>query len=103
MKIRRPLPPNPLSTLEELRELRNPRFVPEPEFTRFDVSRLGSDCRSEYQSQDRLTQAQRHFEVEYPIPVIVSGLPWRYAQDMSPRVVPDPEVPRLDLSHLAKG
>ena len=34
---------NPLWPLEELHDLRNPRFVADPEFTPFDIDALGCD------------------------------------------------------------
>jgi hypothetical protein len=93
--------------LQRLLNLRNPPFVPEPEFTRFDINPLRSEhgiargLLNPSTHQYPLTR-ERFFRVNYPIPRMVSGLPWRFAKRMDTPVVPDPEFARLDLSNIAR-
>ena len=114
---RKPYPGNPLWTFEELRNLRNPPFVPEPEFNRIDVAALGlrvlmvkevifdrrvANMRPNLRSQERPLRRWCFSKVDYPIPRLVSGLPWRFAQGITPPIVPDPEFVGLDLGQIAK-
>jgi hypothetical protein len=104
---RKPYPANPLWTLEELRNRRNPPFVPEPEFIRIDVASLGSDrrvasMRPNLSTQERPLKRWRIPKVDYPIPRLVSGLPWRFAQGITPPIVPDPAFVGLDLAQIGK-
>jgi hypothetical protein len=45
LKTRKPYVANPLWPLEELRDLGDPPFVADPEFTRFDIDALRSQDR----------------------------------------------------------
>ena len=85
---RRYLAANPLWTLEELRNLRIPPFVADPEFTPFEIDALGCDPQSVPALLSR----------EFPIPPLVGGLPWRYAENIKRPVVPEAEFAPLDLS-----
>jgi hypothetical protein len=92
--------------LQELRNLRNPPFVPEPEFTRFDVNPLQSQRRTPRGLLNLSTHhcpptSARFFKVNYPMPSMVSGLPWRFAKSTEYPVVPDPQFTRLDLLNIA--
>jgi hypothetical protein len=102
---RRYLAANPLWTLEELRNLRNPPFVTDPEFTPFDIDALGADPQSvpallSEPTQVRPSKHRRLHTVgrEFPIPPLVGGLPWRYAENIKRPVVPEAEFAPLDLS-----
>jgi hypothetical protein len=75
---RRYLAANPLWTLEELRNLRNPPFVTDPEFTPFDIDALGADPQSvpallSEPTQVRPSKHRRLHTVgrEFPIPPLV--------------------------------
>jgi hypothetical protein len=105
--IRGLYPANPLWPLQELRNLRNPPFVPEPEFTLFDVNPLRSERRIVRPLLNLATHHcppthKRCFKVYYPTPRLVSGLPWRFAKSTDYPVVADPEFARLDLSNIAR-
>jgi hypothetical protein len=96
---------NPLWTLEELRNLRNPPFVADPEFTPFDIDALGRDPKSVPTLLSESTQVRpsKHRRLHtvgrgFPIPPLVGGLPWRYAENIKRPVVPESEFAPLDLS-----
>jgi hypothetical protein len=94
-RSRRYLAANPLWTLEELRNLRNPPFVADREFTPFEIDALGCDPKSASAlPSDRSHTVRR----EFPIPPLVGGLPWRYAEYIKRPVVPEAEFAPLDLS-----
>lgn len=96
---RRYLAANPLWTLEELRNLHNPPFVAEPEFTPFEIDALGCHPKS----ASALPSDRSHTVLrEFPIPPLVGGLPWRYAEHIKRPVVPDPEFAPLDLSCIGR-
>jgi hypothetical protein len=97
-------PTNPLWPLQKLRNHRNPPFVPEPAFTRFDLNPLRSERQTPRGLLNLSTQltCERFFKVNYPLPRMVSGLPWRFAKSTDYPVVPDPEFARLDLSNIAR-
>jgi len=89
---------NPLWALEELRDLRDPLFVADPEFTPFKIEALGSES----ETADVSSVDARQFrppvespfyrvEREFPIPELVAGLPWRYIRHISPATVPEGE------------
>jgi hypothetical protein len=95
---------NPLWPLEELHDLRNPPFVADPEFTPFDIDAFGCDAQSAPASPSDRTQVRpsKHrrlytFRREFPIPRLVAGLPWRFAQHIKRPVVPEVEFAPLDL------
>jgi hypothetical protein len=101
------LPGNPLWPLEELRDLRNPPFVADPEFTPFNINALGCDHHSILASQSDPAQIRPSvnrplYSVrrEFPISHVVSGLPWRFAQRIKRPVVPEAEFVHFDLSYL---
>lgn len=84
---------NPLWPLAELRDLDNPCFVPDPDFIRFDPNALsGNDCEhsSSKEASRNSLERGRFFHAEFPIPRLVTGLPWRFAKDTTTPVVPDP-------------
>jgi hypothetical protein len=100
---------NPLWPLEELYDLRNPPFVADPEFTPFDIHALGCDPKSAPASPSDPTQVRpskhRHLYTvrrEFPIPQLVAGLPWRFAQHIRRSVVPEAEFAPLDLSYISR-
>jgi len=102
---RRYLAANPLWTLEELRNLRNPPFVADPEFIPFEIDALGPDPKSapalpSDPTQVRPSKHRRLHTVrrEFPIPALVGGLPWRYAEHIKRPAVPEAEFAPLDLS-----
>jgi hypothetical protein len=92
---------NPLWTLEELRELRHPSFVADPEFTRFDIDALGADPQS-IPAQIRPPKRRHLYSVrrDFPIPHLVAGLPWRFAPHLKGPVVPEVDFAPLDLSYI---
>ena len=98
---------NPLWPLEELRDLRDPLFAADPEFTPFDIEALGRDSQTSDvflvhagQLLSPVKSPLYQFEREFPIPKLVTGLPWRYAQHITPPVVPEGEFLPLDLSFI---
>lgn len=101
---RTPCPANPLWPLAELRDLRNPLFVPDPEFIRFDLNALSEDCpRASLSSKEgsRCHSLERA-PTEFPIPRLVTGLPWRYAKDTTTPVVPDRAFVSFELRYIAQ-
>jgi hypothetical protein len=102
LKTRKRYAANPLWPLEELRDLCDPPFVADPEFTRFDIDALGSqDRRVSAPTLGRGSGQLRSFTTKFPIPPLVLGLPWRFAQHIATPVVPDAEFAPLKLSLLA--
>jgi hypothetical protein len=99
---------NPLWPLEELYDLRNPPFVADPEFTPFDIHALGCDPKSAPASPSDPTQVRPSntglytVRREFPIPQLVAGLPWRFAQPIRHLVVPEAEFAPLDLSYISR-
>jgi hypothetical protein len=100
---------NPLWPLEELRDLRNPPFAGDPEFTPFDIAALGCDPKSAPASPGDSTQVrpsenrcQYMVRREFPIPQLVAGLPWRSAQGIKRPVVPETELASLELSYISQ-
>ena len=84
---------NPLWTLEELRNLHNPPFVADPEFTPFKIDALECDTKSV-----PALRSDPSGRREFPIPPLVGGLPWRCAEYIKRSAVPEAEFVRLDLS-----
>jgi hypothetical protein len=100
---------NPLWPLEELYDLRNPLFVADPEFTPFDVHALGCDSKNALASPSDPAQVppskhwcSRTVLRKFPIPQLVAGLPWRFAQHIRRPVVPEAEFAPLDLSYISR-
>jgi len=100
---------NPLWPLQELYDLRNPPFVADPEFTPFDIDALACDPKSAPASPSNLKQVcpskhrgLRTIRREFPIPQLVAGLSWRFAQHIKPPVVPETEFAPLDLSYISR-
>jgi hypothetical protein len=85
---------NPLWPLEELRDLRNRPFVADPEFTPVDIDALRPHDRSVFASPSK---------TQFPIPRLVSGLPWRFAENILSPIVPDVEFAPLDLSYIGNA
>ena len=100
---------NPLWPLEELRDLRDPPFVADPVFTRFDLHTLGrDDCRGASLSSSKaprshLPKRGRLVKAEFPIPPLVTGLPWRFAKGMQCPVLPDPDFAPFDLCYIPRN
>jgi hypothetical protein len=93
--------------MQELRDLRNPLFVPDQEFIRFDMNALSEDCPPASLSSKegpRCHSLERlHLrQTEFPIPRLVTGLPWRYAKDTTTPVVPDPSFVPFELRYIAR-
>jgi hypothetical protein len=44
----------------------------------------------------------RFFHAEFPIPRLVTGLPWRFAKDTTAPVVPDPGFVSFELPLLTE-
>ena len=107
-KLGRYLAGNPLWPLEELRNLRNAPFVADPEFTPLDIGALGGGPQSGSVSPSGLTQVrpsdQSWYTVrrEFPIPQLVAGLPWRFAQDIERPAVPEGDFAPLDMSFISR-
>ena len=85
---------NPLWPLEELRDLGDPPFVADPEFTPFDIDALRPHDGSAFASPSK---------TQFPIPRLVSGLPWRFAESILSPIVPDGEFAPLDLSYIGNA
>ena len=106
-KLGRYIAANPLWPLEELHDLRNPPFVPDPEFSPLDIRSLGptrkgavappTDLPRLHPSQHRRFHAVRR---GFPIPHLVLGLPWRFAEHVKSPVVPESKFSPFDLSHI---
>lgn len=95
---------NPLWPLEELRDLRDPLFVADPEFTPVDIEGLGRDPQNPDVSPIQLRSPVKsqfcRFNRKFPIPELVTCLPWRHAH-ITPPVVPEGELVPLDLSCIS--
>jgi hypothetical protein len=85
---------NPLWPLEDLRNLRRPPFVADPEFTPFAIEALGSRPQNSFSFTARR---------EFPIPKLVSGLPWRFVEQTRRPVVPESDFTPLDLSYVNRS
>jgi hypothetical protein len=101
---------NPLWPLEELRNLRHPTVVADPEFTPLVIDALGSQAKAAFapvlgSSQVKTLVGPRSFPCrkEYRIPHLVGGLPWRFRAPSGCRIVPDPEFAPLDLSFFRRS
>jgi hypothetical protein len=101
---------NPLWPLEELRNLRDPAVVADPEFTPLAIDALGSQAKGAFApvlgtSQVKPPVGQRSFagRKEYRIPHLVGGMPWRFRAPSGCRIVPDPEFGPLDFSFFRRG
>jgi hypothetical protein len=100
---------NPLWPLEELHDLHKPPFVAEPEFTPFDIDALRCNPQNAPalpgdRVQVRPPKHRRSCTVrrEFPIPQLVAGLPWRFAQHIKRPVVPEVEFAPLDLPYISR-
>ena len=108
LKTRKRYLANPLWPLEELRDLGDPPFVADPEFTRFDLNALGGDdCRGASLASSKaprchLSKRGKLFKARFPIPPLVAGLPWRFAKDMHCPVLPDPAFAPFDLCYIPR-
>jgi hypothetical protein len=99
---------NPLWPLEELHDLRKPPFVAELEFTPFDIDALRCNPQSapalpgdRVQVRPPKHRRSRTVRREFPIPQLVVGLPWRFAQRIRRPVVPEVEFAPLDLPYIS--
>ena len=100
---------NPLWTLEKLHDLHNPPFVADPEFTPFEIDALRCDPKNALTSPSDPTQVRpsKHQRLqtvrrEFPIPQMVGGLPWRYAEHIKRPIVPEAEFAPLDLRYIER-
>jgi hypothetical protein len=99
----------PFWPLDELRDLGDPPFVADPEFTRFDLNALGGNdyrCASLSSSQAtrfHLPERGNPFMALFPIPPLVAGLPWRFAKDIQCPVLPDPDFAPFDLCFIERA
>src|ERR1700730_6392554 len=99
---------NPLWPLGELHDLRNQPFVADPEFSSFDIDALECDPKSAPVLPSSPTQVRSpkhrllYFRMEFPIPLLVARLPWRFAQHIERPVVPEAEIAPLDLSYISR-
>jgi hypothetical protein len=105
--VRKLYPGNPLWPLAELRDLHDPSFVPDPEFIRFDLNALSaSHCQRPSLSAKEASRSSlghgRLLHAECSIPRLVTGLPWRFAKDTKPLVVPDPAFVPFELALLTE-
>jgi hypothetical protein len=94
---------NPLWPLAELRDLHDPCFLPDPEFIGFDLNALSAiDCKHPPSKEAYRSSLERgrFFHAEFPIPRLVTGLPWRFAKDITTPVVPDPAFVPFELPLL---
>jgi hypothetical protein len=82
----------PFWPLDELRDLGDPPFVADTEFTPFDIDALRPHDGSAFAAPSK---------VQFPIPRLVSGLPWRFAESILSPIVPDSEFAPLDLSYIS--
>jgi hypothetical protein len=100
---------NPLWPLEDLRNLRSPPFVADPEFTPFTIDAFGREPKGALASasdptrirpsqRQRLCTGQRQIQ----IPRLVAGIPWRFAPQIGNPIVPETEFTPLDLSHISR-
>ena len=101
---------NPFWPLEELRNLRNPPVVADPEFTPLVIDALGCQAKDAFPSAPDSTQVKtpvgRRSSVgrrEFRIPHLVGGMPWRFREQSGCRIVPDPEFTPLDLAFFRQG
>jgi hypothetical protein len=92
---------NPLWPLEELRDLRDPPFVADPEFAPFKIEALRYD--SQTSDVSSIESPFYRFKREFPIPKLVTGLPWRYLPHIDAITAPEGDFVPLDLSWLSKG
>src|SRR5271165_4421145 len=88
---------NPLWPLEELHDLHKPPFVAEPEFAPFDIDALRCNLQSAPALPGSCTVRR-----EFPIPQLVAGLTWRFAQHIKRPVVPEVEFAPLDLRYVSR-
>ena len=104
--VRRHCPANPFWTLEELHDLRDPPFVADTEFARFDLDAFVHDdsqrasLLSSQPSRYHVSEWGRRFKVAFPVPPLVAGLPWRFVKNTRRPVLPDPLFAPFDLRYI---
>jgi hypothetical protein len=104
--VRRHCPANPLWTLEELHDLRNPPFVADTEFARFDLDAFVHDdsrrasLLSTKATRYHVSEWGKRFKATFPVPPLVAGLPWRFVKDTRRPVLPDPLFAPFDLRYI---
>ena len=99
LKIRGIHPANPLWPLAELGNLSKPRFIADPEFTSFDLTAM---CRDDCRASASLPSEDQAFQSVFPIPRLVTGLPWRYAKNTTTPVLPDPDFVPFELGYITQ-
>jgi hypothetical protein len=87
----------------------NDNTLIEPEFTPFDIDALRCNPQSAPalpgdRVQVRPPKHRRSCTVrrKFPIPQLVAGLPWRFAQLIKRPVVPEVEFAPLDLPYISR-
>jgi len=104
--MQRHCPANPLWPLEELHDFRNPTFVADTEFTRFDLDALVGDgsqrasLLSTKATHYHLSDRGKRFKATFAIPSLVAGLPWRFSKDIRCPVLPDPIFAPFDFRYI---
>ena len=96
---------NPLWPLEELRDLGDPLFVADPEFTSLKIEALRGDFQISGSASGDAPQVRWpakfcRFKRESSIPALVTGLPWRYSRQINAPTVPEAELVPFDLSYI---
>ena len=101
---------NPLWPLEELRNLRNLGFVADPELKPLVIDAPGTQAKDAFASGLDTEQVRRPVvwrlfvgRRESRIPHLVGGMPWRFREYSTSRIVPDPEFAPLDLSFFRQS
>jgi hypothetical protein len=92
---------NPLWPLEELRNVRNPRLVADPEFLPCDIDAV--DRRKAPASPNdavHLRPSKHVCQRGIPLPHLVVGLPWRFTGDTERPIVAETDFVPLDLHKL---
>jgi hypothetical protein len=92
---------NPLWALEELRNLRNPPFIADPEFVAFEIGALGDKRQSAPPSPNDPAQPRplKHLcKYGVPLPHLIAGLPWRCARGTEGPIVSETDFVPLDFS-----
>jgi hypothetical protein len=92
---------NTLWPLEELRNVRNPPFVADPEFIPCGIHAL--DRRKAPASANdpvQLRPSKHLCQHGIPLPHLVAGLPWLFAGDTERPIVPETDFVPLDLYKL---
>ena len=100
-RLGRYIPGNPLWPLEELRDLRNPPFVADPEFVPCDMGAFNRRKPPASPNDPAELRSSKHLcQHGIRLPHLVAGLPWRFARDTERPIVPETDFVPLDLISL---